>query len=129
MNLYAKMYPEYFALLDTKLTEFRQIESITFENSETHETRTFAVTDIKKCQTETVKHVKRVFSNIPWKDGKLIFAIELGDEISVLPERSADDIPENRNNINSVHAGAEISNTVPDRKYVEYEKPWYAVGD
>jgi hypothetical protein len=35
---------------------------------------------------------------------------------SVLPERSAAEILEDRNNIHSVHAGAKILKTVPDRK-------------
>jgi hypothetical protein len=129
MRLYAKIYPEYFEMLDTKLTEFRQIESILLENSQTHETREFAVKDIRKCERVSAEHVQKMFPLVPWNEKLPVFAIELGDEISVLPERSTAELLEDRNNIHSVHAGAEILKMDPDRKQIEYEKPWYVVGD
>lgn len=88
MRLLAKVYPEYYNLLDIKHVEFRQIESITLENSKTHETRQFKVIDIQKCERVSAEHVQKTFPLVPWDEHLPVFAIELGDEISVLPEIS-----------------------------------------
>lgn len=151
MRLHANVYPEYFGLLDIKHVEFRQIESIVLENSKTHEKRIFAVTNIRKCEQISVEHVQKTFSLVPWDKHLPIFAIELGDEISVFPEDPAGKSLEDRKGycsrygdgplgehlvcsdklkgLGSVHAADEISKTVPDRKEIAYEKPWYVVGD
>lgn len=87
MRLYAKCLPEYFAMLDegTKTIEFRQIECITLENSETRETRTYAVEDVRKLFPGMANHIKARYSKVPW-DAKLpVFVIELGEEIRIEP--------------------------------------------
>lgn len=83
MRLYAKCLPEYFEMLDYKIHEFRQIESIALENSETHETRTFEVVDIHTLTNAQIKCIKSKFSKVCWDEKLPFFAIELGKEIKV----------------------------------------------
>lgn len=88
MRLYARCLPEYFALLGVeKQHEFRQIECIIVENSETKETREFEVKNILRLDGGRAAVVKQNYAKVLW-DAKLpIFAIELGEEIKI--ERAA----------------------------------------
>ncbi len=83
MRLYAKCLPECFAMLDDKNHEFRQIECIIVENSETHETREFEVRNILRLDGARSALVMQNYPKVPW-DAKLpVFAIELGEEIKI----------------------------------------------
>lgn len=86
MRLYCRCLPEYFALLGVeKQHEFRQIECIAVENSETREIRQFLVRNIIRLDEGRAQAVKENYPCVPW-DAKLpVFAIKLGDEIKIEP--------------------------------------------
>lgn len=87
MRLYVKCLPEYFALLDKKGHEFRQIECIIVENSETKETREFLVTNILRLDAGRAQLVRQNYPKVPWDAELPVFAIELGEEVKI--ERAA----------------------------------------
>ncbi len=114
MKLHAKILPEYFELLKFKNVEFRQFESITLENSETHEQRVYKIKDVRKIQDDDEFLIKRLYPNIPWNVELPSFAIELGDEIDSVP-------PE-------ISAAASLGDRKPF-EVPESEKTWHGVGD
>ncbi len=127
MKLTAKVLPEYFGNLDLKFVEFRQIEDITLENSETGERRTFEVKDIRRLVKSDASNVKKIYPNVPWDPDLPVYAIELGDEldrndiVSVPPEISAGPGQGDRMQV------CGICHCHPCR--CDIEKPWYAVMD
>ncbi len=81
MRLYARCLPEYFAMLDTKTIEFRQIECIMLENQESGDTIEFKVKDIHKIDPQHEPLVKKTYPGVSWDEDLPIYAIELGEEI------------------------------------------------
>jgi len=78
MKLYAKILPKYLdrILKGEKSIDYRQFESIVFENTETGERIEF---DIEKIITRINQGpLKIVYKDIPWHQGKHIYGIKLG---------------------------------------------------
>ena len=92
MQLIAKCLPIYWNQLGTvKQTEFRQIESIILENTETGETKTFAVTDIHKLEDVAAEHVKTTHPAVEWNPHQPIYGIGLGLEMGERVESDDDE--------------------------------------
>ena len=117
MKLHAKVLPEYFNMLDYKTKEFRQIEAITLENSETGECRSFKVRNIRKMPDADANSVMEAYSKVNWDDQLPIYVIELGDEIAQKED--------------SVQVSERCSKIQEDRKFEipGAEKTWHGVGD
>ena len=92
MQLKARCRPEYWNMLGAvKQTEFRQIESIILENTETGETKTFAVTDIHKLEEVAAEHVKTTHPAVEWNPHQPIYGIGLGLEMGERVESDDDE--------------------------------------
>lgn len=92
MQLKARCLPKYWNQLGIiKQTEFRQIESISLENTETGEIKTFTVTDIHKLEELAVEHVKDTHSAVEWNPHQPIYGIGLGMELGVRIESDDDE--------------------------------------
>ncbi len=117
MKLHAKMLHEYFIGIDEKNFEFRQFESITLEDIETHETRTFLVEGVRLLDGARTEQVKQSWIKVPWDPELPIYAIKLGLEIG-------------RTN-NSVPKAPDVLELASDRKFEipESERTWHGVGD
>lgn len=92
MQLKGRCLPEYWEQLGKdKLTEFRQIESIVLENTETGESKTFTVTDIHELQEVAADHVKETHSAVEWNPHQPIYGIGLGLEMGERVESDDDE--------------------------------------
>jgi len=78
MKLYAKILPKYFQQLEkgSKITDYRQLETITFCNTETSEEITFEIKELwRPIQPEKVI---KDYPDVKWDPDRAIYAIDLG---------------------------------------------------
>jgi len=78
MKLYARILPRHFEQLEkgSKITDYRQLETITFCNTETGEEIEFEIEELWR-PTDPGRII-REYPTIPWKKDKPIYAIDLG---------------------------------------------------